>query len=254
MRGTSALGLLLLTLGHGVAAEGGDTSRADALFAKRDDPRMLEAAVDAYEAAGAPLMVARGCLERLELFDDVTDEDARLRWIERGLKAGEKALGTDDVPGSLDRLKKPQAEALYWYAALYGRKIELSSVFSQSRMAKKFREMAERAAELDGTVFYGGPHRMLGSFYADAPWLMGGDWKKAILELDRAVEIAPNFFENRVTRAELADVHKKDRDAFRKDLQDVIAARDDVLPAVIPEQRRAKAAAKKLLAREAELF
>src|SRR5256885_14199028 len=102
------IGAIALMLGLGTATAG-DISKADALFAKRDDRSSLEAAIAAYEAAGAWTQVARGCLERIELFDDLKDKDgeptkAADAWIRRGLKAGEKALGTGEPWDKLERI------------------------------------------------------------------------------------------------------------------------------------------------------
>ena len=231
-----------------------DPAAADALFTRRDDVKALEAATDAYEAAGKPVMVLRCVFLRLHHFDDLKDKEARRAWMERGLKAGEAALRTNDVPGSLATFAGKDAPALLWYAAIYGRKIEVSETFKQIGMVKHFRHMLERAAELDGGAYFGGPWRMLGNFHAEAPVIMGGDWDKALRELDRAVAAAPDFFDNRLVRAEYAHVHRKDREAFRRDIRAVLDARDDVLPEVVPEQRKAQADARKLLAREPELF
>lgn len=229
--------------------------RADVLFAARDDAKKLEEAIDLYEGAGAHVMVARGCLLRIELHDDLDrDGDARERWIDRGMRAGERALGTPDPASGLEAIAKKDAEALYWYAALHGRKIEVSSIFRQAGMARRFRRMAERAAALDATVDHGGPHRMLGSFRARAPGLMGGDMEEAARRLDAAVALAPDRFEARVLRAELVHARRGDRKAFRADLERVLATAPEVLPDRLPEQRRAQADARRLLAREGELF
>jgi hypothetical protein len=234
----------------------GDTAAADALFQKREDPTTLEAAIAAYEAAGTFTQAARACMQRLELHDDLEkDADARQRWIDRGLKAAAAALGVKDVHDALPRIAKQHVEALYWHNALYGRSIQLASIFSQAGMAKRFRLTCERLVALDGAIVHGGPFRMIGNFHAEAPGLMGGDNDKAIQELDRAVALAPDYYENRVIRARWLHAEiRKDRAAFRADLDYVLKGKDDVLPDVVPEQRRAKAAARKLLAEESTYF
>ena len=243
-----ALGFLLASLAAMTARPAGsaDTKAADALFAQREDPKKLEAAVKAYEDAGAFAQATRACLARLELHGDLKDDGQKEPWVDRGLKDGAKALripDPDDVIDGLAKLARPDAEALFYFAALYGRKIELCWKVKQFGMAKKFRRMAERAAELDGTVAHGGPHRMLGNFHHDAPGLVGGDSARVRPELDKAVEVAPKYAESRVMRAKLADSPAEKK----ADLEAALAAPDDAVPDMIPEQRAAKKEARALL-------
>lgn len=243
-----ALVAILTCVLAGAAVADTPKSKADQLFSKRDDAKSLEQAIDAYEAAGNHLMVARGAFQRIDLHDDLKDDDdARERWVDRGLKAGHAALGGGTPPEEREKFDKKDAEALFWYTALYGRKVELANIFRRPGMAGKFFELMKRLAALDGGVFYGGPHRILGNFYADAPGFMGGDKDKAKEEIEKAVKVAPDFLENRVARAEYVHLKRNDKAAFEKDLRAVLDAPDDVIPDVIPEQKRAKAAARELL-------
>src|SRR5688500_2976980 len=89
------------------AAFAADRSKADALFAKRADPKSLEAALEAYEQAGEHVMAARCAFLRIDLHEDLADdEDAREKWIERGLKSAVKALGGDEPEKRLSAMKK----------------------------------------------------------------------------------------------------------------------------------------------------
>ncbi len=239
---------LVLAAALTAAAMAQDRSAADKLFAERAAPKKLAAAADAYAAAKDEVMVARCCFLRIEIHDDLAeDKKAREKWIERGLAAGAAALGVNEPEEDPDKVDKKGVEALYWYAALYGRKTEMASIFSQAGMAKRFRKLCERAVALDGKVAHGGPHRMLGTFCAEAPGLLGGDDDKAKEQLDLAVKVGPDYFENRLLRAENVHLERDDKAAFEADLKAVIDAKDDVIPDLVPEQKRAKAAAKKLL-------
>lgn len=235
-----------------------DLARAEALFAGREDPKKLESAAELFETAKEWTRAARACYQRITIHDDLdSDDDARERWIDRGLASGLRALGAkdaDEVLEAMPRYEKPRAAALYWYAALYGRKIELVNVFRQAGMASTFRRLAARAAELDGACHHGGPRRMLGDFLCSAPGLFGGDEAKGAQELEAAIAAEPRYLEGYVLRAKRVRVAAKDRAGFRADLERVLAAPDDALPDVVPEQRVAKKRARALLAREAELF
>jgi hypothetical protein len=246
---TFMLGILIA----GAISLGGDRNKADALFAKREDPKSLEQAISEYEAIGDLTQAMRCCYLRIDLHDVKPDD--QVEWIDRGLKLGKRIFGTDDVVEKLDSIQKDKADALYWYAQLYALKIQHAWKVKQAFMAGNFRKMGERAVALDEAYNYGGPRRMLGNFLADAPGFMGGDEKRAVENLERAVELGPDYFENRMLRAEL--VHgklRKDRAAFRKDLDAVINGKPEAVPDRIPEQKRQQHWARKLLEREKEIF
>jgi tetratricopeptide (TPR) repeat protein len=87
------------------------------------------------------------------------------------------------------------------------------------------KERAERAAEIDGSYFYGGPYRVLGRLYHKAPGFPFsiGNNKKAIEYLEKAVELGPKFYLNRLFLAE-AYLSNRDRQKAREQLEWILAA------------------------------
>ncbi|HVY61902.1 MAG TPA: TRAP transporter TatT component family protein [Planctomycetota bacterium] len=226
-----------------------DTKYADTLFAQRAEPAKLEAACKAYEDAGAWARAAFCCTARLELYEDLKKDSQKEPWIERGMKDAAKALGVkdpDDVPDQLASFAKKDAGPLFSWAACYGRKIELSSWLKQAFMVGKLRKVAERAAELDATVYYGAPDRMLAELYASAPGAFGGDIEKAKAAIKAAVETAPKLLQNYCTRA-IVERESGDRAAARADLQRVLSGDVHAIPGLEVEQEASKRDAKALL-------
>jgi len=241
------------------APVGAERARAEALFlARGQDAKKLEEAVALFEAEKAWSRAARACYQRIDLHEDLaSDDDARERWIDRGLAAGCKALAAEDVDEVVERLPaltRADVEPLYWLTGLYGRKITLVNALRRATMVSTFRKLLERAAALDGVFHHAGPRRMLGDFLCSAPGFMGGDFERGAREVDAAIAGAPLFLETYVLRAKKVRVERKDRAGFKADLQRVLDASEGALPDVVPEQRDAKKTAKALLAREAELF
>jgi tetratricopeptide (TPR) repeat protein len=73
--------------------------------------------------------------------------------------------------------------------------------------------------EIDANYFYGGPFRVLGRLYHKAPGFPFsiGSMKKAIECLEKAVELGPKFYLNRLFLAE-AYISNRDRQKAREQL------------------------------------
>ncbi|MEM7182021.1 MAG: hypothetical protein AAF518_13975 [Spirochaetota bacterium] len=100
----------------------------------------------------------------------------------------------------------------YWYASNVGMhgicKGMMASLASIDPMKKGF----EIVLKENESFFFAGPHRALGRLFHQAPgWPISiGNKTKALEHLERAVELAPEFFNNRLFLAELyIDIGKK---------------------------------------------
>jgi tetratricopeptide (TPR) repeat protein len=60
----------------------------------------------------------------------------------------------------------------------------------------------EAAAKIDPAIDHGGPHRELGRLYFKLPKVLGGDLKKSIDHLLKAVDYGPRYWENHYFLAE----------------------------------------------------
>lgn len=94
--------------------------------------------------------------------------------------------------------------AVFWYGNDFGSYLnyhQLEAMFGGG--ALDVPACYERAVELDETYLGGAPLRSLACYLARVPAFLGGTLTRARELFDRAIAIAPDFFENEVNLAEL---------------------------------------------------
>jgi hypothetical protein len=101
---------------------------------------------------------------------------------------------------------------------------------------------------LDKNYYYGGPARWLGTYYAVAPGIAGGDMDKSKKYYEEAMAAAPNYLATKVLMAENYAAKVKDRALYDRLLDEVLAGDPDALPEVAIEQRVEQDKARKLKA------
>jgi tetratricopeptide (TPR) repeat protein len=113
--------------------------------------------------------------------------------------------------------------------------------------------LMKRVRELNPDFFYGAVYRFFGVLPTQArePF---ADLDKAKPEFDKAVELAPNCFTNKVMYTATYAIKKKDRDLFKRLLEKVVAGNPNALSDIAPENKYEQAIAKHLLARIDEFF
>lgn len=100
----------------------------------------------------------------------------------------------------------------YWYSSNMGMLGMCRGVMASLKSIDPMRKAMEVVLHENEKFYFGGPHRALGRLYHQAPgWPISiGKKTKAAEHLERAVELAPNFFHNRLWLAEFyLDVGKK---------------------------------------------
>lgn len=91
----------------------------------------------------------------------------------------------------------------YFYKGLcLGRLGELKGMWKSLTTIKPFRENMEAAVKINPAIDSGGPHRALGRLYFKLPGVLGGDIKKSIDHLLKAVDYGPQYWENHYFLAE----------------------------------------------------
>jgi tetratricopeptide (TPR) repeat protein len=91
----------------------------------------------------------------------------------------------------------------YFYKGLcLGRLGELKGLWNSLTIIKPFRENMEAAIKINPAIASGGPHRALGRLYFKLPGVLGGDIKKSIDHLLKAVDYGPRYWENHYFLAE----------------------------------------------------
>lgn len=250
------------------AAETPRDREALAAFAARSDPAELARAIAIWEAelAGAPrdpellVHLARAhhfAGERLALDGD---EDAALVRFSLGVGYAERALSAlepgleeafaakQDPTPALARLGAPSVPAAYWWAACLGRTALLRGLTTRLEVKDRIRAAMERILELDAAFAHGGADRVLGIWFAEIPTIAGKDLARSAAHFSAARGRAPAYLPTMVAEAAFLATEQQDRAAFERVLGEVLAAPDGDDPDVAPENRLAKALAKRLLA------
>jgi tetratricopeptide (TPR) repeat protein len=144
----------------------------------KQHPGNLESAVHA----------GRACFELAEFADKKTE---RARLAEEGINASRQAVA----------LQSNSAPAHYYLAMNLGQLMR-SKGWGGIRYLGQLRREFETAAALDPKVHFAGPDRNLGYLFRDTPGFVGGDRRAAQKHFERAVELEPDFPENRLGLAE----------------------------------------------------
>lgn len=156
------------------------------------------------KAVEAAWQFGRACFDLADLSTNSTE---RAEIAEKGIAACKQALSQN----------RDLAVAHYYLGMNLGELAQtrgLSALKLVDQMEKEF----ELARTSDEYLDYAGPDRNLGLLYRDAPsWISVGSKSKARKHLLRAVELAPDYPENRLNLAE-GCVKWSDRNGARREL------------------------------------
>ncbi|MGH7601952.1 MAG: TRAP transporter TatT component family protein [bacterium] len=243
---------------------------ADKLWKQRDDPPKARQALSLYRRAFAadPTNVELGTrLARALHFVGYyveTDPARQDSLFLLGVETGERVLAlnpsfqatyrrTTDEARALAALDITWINPIYWTGMNYDRWVSSQGRLVRYRNKQRVEAYMTRVKELDPNFFYGAVPRYFGVLPTQgrAPFV---DIDNAKREFDRAVELAPNFFGNQRTYAETYAVKKKDRELFKKLLEQVINGNPNALPDVAPENKYEQAIAKNMLTRIEDYF
>ena len=93
----------------------------------------------------------------------------------------------------------------------------------------RLKKMLKALLEIDPMWGGGTPYYAWAGYYASAPGFAGGDIKKAEEYYEKAIELGPEMLNFRRTRALFLHTRNKNRDAFKEDLQWVVAQNPNVV-------------------------
>lgn len=124
--------------------------------------------------------------------DAVPGNSQRATIAEQGIAACKKALD-----------QSPDSAQLHYYLGLNLGELARTKTLGALRLVDQMEKEFTRSIELDKSFDYGGAERSLGLLYRDAPVFASiGSKSKARLHLQRALELAPNYPENRLNLIE----------------------------------------------------
>lgn len=109
----------------------------------------------------------------------------------------------DQANLAIQKEPKQSAAAFFLKGLCLGKLGEVEGIWSSLGIVDSFRESMEGALKLDPSVDRAGPHRALGRYYFKLPFFMGGSNEKALQHLEKAVAMAPEYWENHLFLAEV---------------------------------------------------
>ncbi|MGB7622160.1 MAG: TRAP transporter TatT component family protein [Terriglobia bacterium] len=205
------IGLLIFLMMIGMAclasAQVSDSSRgaldprlvqADRLYTERGDLTKVKFAIglasDVIKSDPKSFEAAARLAEYYYFLGKRSPQGQQLDLFQRGIDFAKKAT----------ELQPNEAAGFFWLATNQGMYGETKGLFSSMGMRKEIRANFEKAAQLDGTYYGGGPWRGLGRWDFRVPGLMGGDKKRSVEELEKSLKIAPG---NSLTKLYLAETY-----------------------------------------------
>ena len=114
----------------------------------------------------------------------------------------------------------------YWWAAggsYWAECLNWASKLISLFQVKGSEKVLDRMLEIDPTWDGGRPYIAKATNYAVLPKLMGGDLDKAEELFDKAIKAGPNWLHSRSGRAKHLWTKTKDREAFKEDLEWILA-------------------------------
>ena len=192
---------LLIALPSGLSGQEADpSSSARAAFQK------AKAEYEAHpQDAQAAWQFARATFD---LADVASNKTERAQIAQLGINACKHALDQtrDSAP-------------LHYYLGLNQGELARTKTFGALKLVDQMEMEFTRAIGVDASFDYGGPERSLGLLYRDAPSIGSiGSRTKARQHLERALELAPQYPDNRLNLIE-SELKWGDRKAARQDLK-----------------------------------
>jgi hypothetical protein len=248
-----------------------DLEKVEALFAQRSNSEKMEEAIvlcdkilATDENSEVAVYLAKLCYFKGGKLEDKSEKEAV--YI-KGFKAGEivlnkiaaykKAISDKDSDAAMKALSTKNMDALYWTAANTARYAKYTSFTKKLKIKGRIRYLWDRVLELDANYNYGGAYRFFGGYFALVPSITGEqDIVKSKEMFEKALKSGPEYLDTKVLFADAYCTHSqiKDITLFRKLLKEVQEADISSNVGILPENKSAKEAAKRLLAKEAELF
>jgi hypothetical protein len=266
--------LMALSLCLNMAWAQDATLKADALklWQKRDDKESLVEAIKKFEqlhkATPADSEILLYLTRSNFLMGDSHSKDKaeKISYFEKAMNYGDMNLAlnaeyasrlkkNDEVTHQVKALGINEVPQMYWALASVGRYAKTNGIFSGLKYKSKILALLARAEELKADYFYGAIPRYWASYYAVIPGFAGKDLKKSKKYFEKAMELGPQYYGNKVLMAETYYVEKEDEKEFKKILNEVIAdSSQDNHPELGAENRMEKIKAKKLLEDAGDLF
>jgi tetratricopeptide (TPR) repeat protein len=160
---------------------------------RRDAEIAFSKANDRMKAASSgPEALWQFARAAFDLAEYATNTTERAELANTGINAGRQAVKID-----------PKNAPARYYLGMNIGQLARTRYLSALKLVGEMEEEFIKAQELDASFDYAGPHRNLGLLYRDAPSIGSvGSRRKASHHLHKAVELAPDYPENRLNLIE----------------------------------------------------
>ncbi len=248
---------------------------AAAMETTADSAEKIKNLVAAYEKAAAvepenyDALTKVGEFSHLYAFIYATDKKVKEEYYLKSIHYCERAMYTNPKFRELADQGKPVWECadvltskeltamFYWYVAAGQYWTECFNSLSHLinfRFPARGNTVLKKMSSLGPDSMDGRIHMAWGAAYAILPGIFGGDDKKSADEFAMAIKAGPDTLVNFYCRAKYLHVKTGDREAFKKDLEFVLAADIKKTPSDYPWNIGYKMKAKELLGEIDKLF
>ena len=209
------MAVCVLSLVGSATAQESRIAQADQLYLQRSDLSRVREAISLLAAVVDEDAENYEALWRLTKYyyflgTHAASNDAAKDALEEGIERGEQAVA----------LVPDRSEGHFWLAANYGSYGQRRNIFKRWRLVEPMRKALRIVISLDPSHENGSAYAVLGKLDSEVPGLFGGNRKRGIRSLEKALDIGPA---NSLTKLFLAEAYlKEDRDDEARRLLDEI--------------------------------
>ena len=223
----AAVAVCFLSLVGSATAQESRIAQADELYLQRSDLSRVREAISLLAAVVDEDAENYEALWRLTKYyhflgthaasaASAASNDAAKDALEQGIERGEQAVA----------LVPDRPEGHFWLAASYGEYAQRRNIFKAWRLVNPIRKALRMVISLDPSHENGSAYVVLGKLDSEVPGLFGGNRKRGIRSLEKALDIAPD---NSLAKLFLAEAYlKEDRDdEARRLLEEILTMAPD---------------------------
>ncbi|HST22391.1 MAG TPA: TRAP transporter TatT component family protein [Blastocatellia bacterium] len=235
MKKTILVPLCLMFISFSALSQETPTTRADKLFAERDNIESLKQAISIVEEMRAKDQSNYEALWRLAKFkfylaDREEDKSKKTKILQAAIESAKKAVLADGT----------RVEGHFWLGANDGEYADMKGALSSLGLVKTIRKEFESALTIDPMYQNGAAYLALGQIDLSLPRLLGGNEKRGIDRLEQGMKAAQNNSEIKIALAEVYE-KKNRKDEAKRLLESVLTASDPARTVNEMEELRNKA-------------
>jgi len=189
----------------------------DELYGGRGDIRNVETSVEVLQSATESSFEIDWRLARAHFFLGQEGEPAlALGYYRKGIEAGRRAISE----------RPERVEGRFWLGVNLALTAQIESPMKGIVHALQAKRALQKAIKLDAAFHAAGPLRVLARLQHKLPRVLGGGWRRASANYEKAISIAPGNTVTRIYFAELL-IEMGEREAAKTQLEAVLSVSMD---------------------------